>query len=551
MSLISNSFVVLSFVCVFMACNNAPLEYDATTEGKEILTPEAGEKPQINGATVFGVRPEKPLFFRVAASGVKPISYAAKGLPTGVSIDPESGWITGRAPQKAGNYEITLLASNSKGKTKSKLILNVGETICLTPPMGWNSWYVQSEGVSEQAIRDMATAMEEKGLDQFGWTYLNIDDCWMGKRDPQTKAIQANAKFDDMKAMVNFVNSKGFKLGIYSTAWMSTFAGFIGGTGPNAEGDYSEFYLPDSLVIIPSQYFGRHPSSTKLGIAQVGPYWFIDRDAKQFAEWGIDYVKYDWVEAPLIKDDNGIYKREQIVGNRKSDSITGRFYNDFRSLDRDIVLSLSPSHGVNEDGLVTKYCNLWRLTGDIKSVWKDLVRPFNELLVPRYQLTRPGLYGDLDMLQIGPLGKPNRAEKIFVPSPLTPSEQYFQVTLWSILTQPLLLSCNIPTMDDFDLNLVKNSEVLAVNQDPLVKQGYRIENKEGNYEIWAKDLADGGKALAFFNLSDEEQVLSITTEKLGKKGNIRDLWRQKDIGTLKGDFSVKVNAHGTAFFKVY
>ena len=541
---------VLCLAIALVACNNTPLIHDATTQGKEILTPASKDEPRINGASVFGVRPGKPLFYRVAVSGQKPCTHAAEGLPGGITIDANTGWITGRAPREKGDYEITLFAENSKGRSTKGFTLRVGETICLTPPMGWNSWYVHSEGVSEKAIREMATSMEEKGLDQFGWTFINIDDCWMGERDPETRAIQANDKFGDMLAMVDFVNSKGFKMGIYSTTWMSTFAGYIGGTAPNPEGDYTGYYLPEEEMINPSQFFGRHPSSTRRGIAQVGPYWFVDRDAKQFAEWGIDYVKYDWVETPLKKDENGIYQRDRSIRIRKSDSITARFYNDFRSLDRDIVISLSPSHNPEEDELVTGYCNLWRLTKDIKARWEDLTRAFSSELVDRYPLTRPGLYGDLDMLQIGPLGKPNRAEKEFKPSPLTPAEQYFQVTLWSILSQPLLLSCNIPTMDEFDLNLVKNSEVLAINQDPLVSQGYRVEHMEGRYEIWAKDLADGGKAVALFNLSDEEEDISISAEKLGMKGKVRDLWRQKDIGKLKSVFTVKVSPHGTGFFKV-
>lgn len=548
-----NFFMRVAIICI--ACfsgsfSHGQLVYDATIKGKEVLTPTAKDKPQINGASVFGVRQGKPIFYRVAVSGEKPINYSAKGLPQNIQIDSKTGWITGRAPLKKGDYEIVLNAQNSKGKTTKTLVLKVGDTISLTPPMGWNSWYVHSEGISENAIREIAEAMDAKGLEQYGWTFINIDDCWMGERHPKTKAIQANKKFNDMKAMAEFVHSKGFKLGIYSTAWMSTFAGYIGGSAPNAEGDYSEFYLSEQKRMNPAQYFGRHPSSTEKGIAQVGPFWFVDRDAKQFAEWGIDYVKYDWVEVPLIKNEQGKYTRDRTVRIKKTDSITSRFYKDFRSLDRDIVLSLSPGHNPEEDALVTRYCNLWRLTPDIKAKWDDLTRAFSNELVARYPLTRPGLYGDLDMLQIGPLGQPNRAEKEFKPSPLTPSEQYFQVTLWSILTQPLLLSCNIPTMDDFDLNLVKNSEVLAVNQDPLVKQGFRIENKVGQYEIWAKDLADGGRAIAFFNLSDEEQTLSITFEKLGKKGIVRDLWRQKDIGNLNNVFTVKLNAHGTGFFKI-
>jgi alpha-galactosidase len=536
--------------CFLFACTPSELVYDATIIGKEILTPAAKEEPQINGASVFGVRPGKPIRYHLAVSGLRPMSFSAEGLPEGVQIDTNTGWITGRAPMKGGDYEISLEAENTVGKTTKILVLRVGETFCLTPPMGWNSWYVQSEGVSEKAIREMASAMEEKGLDQYGWTYINIDDCWMGERDPKTKAIQANGKFNDMKAMASFVNSKGFKLGIYSTTWMSTFAGYIGGSAPNNEGDYSQYYLPEKERLNPYQIFGRHPSSHKRGIAAVGPVWFVDRDAKQFAEWGIDYVKYDWVETPLIKGDNGIYQRDKTIKIKKTDSITRRFYNDFRSLDRDIVISLSPKHNPEEDGLVTKYSNLWRLTNDIKAQWEDLLRPFEKELVARYPLTQAGLYGDLDMLQIGPLGKPNRAEKEFKPSPLTASEQYLQVSLWSILTQPLLLSCNVPTMDDFDLNLVTNSEVLAVNQDPLVKQGYRVENEEGNYEIWAKDLVDGSKAVAFFNISDNEQILSISSEKLRKKGKVRDLWRQKDIGSFTKELSVKVSAHGVGFFRV-
>jgi len=545
-----STIFILSFAVILFSCSNEPLLYDATIDGKEILTPVSNKKPQINGASIFGVRPAKPIFYHVAVSGIKPVTYSAEGLPKGVQIDNNTGWITGRAPKKSGDYEIILLAENSEAKTTKKLTLRVGEAICLTPPMGWNSWYVQSEGVSEKAIREIATAMEEKGLEQYGWTYINIDDCWMGERDPETKTIQANGKFNDMKAMARFVNRKGFKLGIYSTTWMATFAGYIGGTAPNAEGDYSEHYLPEGERLNSYQVFGRHPSSTRRGIAQVGPNWFVDRDAKQFAEWGIDYVKYDWVEVPLEKDENGIYQRDRSVKIRKSDAITGRFYNDFRSLDRDIVISLSPRHNPEEDDIATKYCNLWRLTSDIKAKWDDLTRVFSNELVARYPQTRSGLYGDLDMLQIGPLGKPNRAEKEFKPSPLTPSEQYLQITLWCILSQPMLLSCNIPTMDEFDLNLVKNSEVLSVNQDPLVKQGYRVENKEDSYEIWAKELADGSKAVACFNLSDEEQNISISADKLRKKGKVRDLWRQKDIGELINQFTVKVSSHGTAFFKI-
>ncbi|MFT4177085.1 MAG: putative Ig domain-containing protein [Luteolibacter sp.] len=523
------------------------ITYDARTEGRQILTPAAPVTPKITGAQIFGVRPGKPVFFRVSATGEKPITFSASGLPEGVTIDPASGWITGRAPSQAGDITVQLEAKSAKGTDQRTLTLRVGDTISLTPPMGWNSWYVQSEGVSDQNIRETAEAMAKKGLTDHGWTYLNIDDCWMGLRDPETKIIQPNSKFPDMKALATYVNGQGLKLGLYSTPWMSTYAGYVGGSAPNEAGDYSEFFLPEAERKNPHQVFGRYPNGIKKGLAQIGSAWFVDRDAKQFAEWGIDYVKYDWKEWTLIEGPLS-FEVDTSLPVRKTEANTKRVYDDFRSLDRDIVISLSPDHDTEEDSFVPKYSNLWRLTPDIKAEWGRIIAPFR--IENRLALTKPGHYGDLDMLQIGPLGKPNRAEVVFKPSPLTPAEQYFQVTLWSILTQPLLLSCNIPTMDDFDLNLVTNDEVLSVNQDSLCKQAYRVANEQRNWEIWAKDLADGSKAVAFFNLSGEDKTLSATAAQLGTKGKVRDLWRQKDIGTVSDKLEVQVSSHGAAMFRI-
>jgi alpha-galactosidase len=531
----------------------AQYDYDGTISGREILTPKPGSEPKLTGASIFGVRPGKPIRYCASATGEKPVVFTASGLPSGVSIDSNTGWISGRAPMQKGDISMVITATNENGSDSRTFTLRVGDAICLTPPMGWNSWYVHSEGVSEQAIRDMAKAMKEKGLQDCGWTYVNIDDCWMGERDPETKRIQANANFNDMKAMVDYVNSQGLKAGIYSTAWMSTFAGYIGGTAPNEEGDYSQYYLPEEERQNPYQVFGRFPSGIEKRICEVGPVWFIDRDAQQFADWGIDYVKYDWLEWDLLTDEEkaaGVKPVRNTNEKREDHGITPRFYHDFRALDRDMVISLSPKHNPAEDAFVSKHANLWRLTEDIHDKWDRLIAPFDDELVERLAMTRPGSYGDLDMLQIGPLGRPNRAETVFRPTRLTPAEQYFQLTLWSILTQPLLLSCNVPTMDEFDLGLVTNTEVLSVNQDALSRQGYRIRNSKGSYEIWAKDLEDGGKAVALFNLAEEDQALSISAQELGITGTIRDLWRQKDIGELKESFSCAVSPHGVVFLKI-
>ncbi|MFT4175102.1 MAG: putative Ig domain-containing protein [Luteolibacter sp.] len=537
--------------CLGMAFGPATLSaqqpYDARITGREILTPKPAAAPKITGASIFGVRPGKPVSFRVTAIGEKPITFSAKGLPADVTLDSATGWITGRAPKQTGDSLIQIEATSAKGKNSRTLTLRVGDTICLTPPMGWNSWYVHSEGVSDKSIREIATSMSEMGLTDHGWTYVNIDDCWMGERDPKTKAIKPNDKFGDMKSLSKFVNEKGLKLGIYSTAWMSTFAGYIGGTAPNEAGDYSEFYLAEKDRKNPHQVFGRYPSGIQKGLGKVGPVWFVDRDAKQFAEWGIDYVKYDWVDWTLVPGPKG-FQASKDAPERKTEEHAKRVYDDFRALDRDIVVSLSPGHDAVEDEFIPKYSNLRRLTKDIHAEWGRIKAPFG--LEKKLSYTKPGHYGDLDMLQIGPLGKPNRAEVVFKPSPLTPSEQYFQVTLWCMFTQPLLLSCNVPTMDDFDLNLVTNDEVLAIDQDALCKQGYKIAGRRNNWEILAKDLVDGGKAVAFFNLSNEDQIITATSNQIGLKGEVRDLWRQKDLGPLGERLSANVSPHGVALFKV-
>ena len=529
-------------------------DYDGTILGRERLTPPPAAEPKITGASIFGVRPGKPIRYCASATGDRPLTFSASGLPEGVSMNPQTGWLTGRAPEEQGDVVVTITATNHIGSVSRDLVLRIGDTICLTPPMGWNSWYVHSEGVHEQAIRDMATAMAEQGLQAAGWTYVNIDDCWMGERDPVTRRIQPNGKFSDMKAMVDFVNSQGLKVGIYSTVWMSTFAGYIGGTAPNEDGDYTAYYLPEAERENPYQVFGRFPSGIEKQICEVGPVWLVDRDAQQFADWGIDYVKYDWLEWDLLTPKEKAERVKPVRFTRHKiaeHGITQRFYNDFRGLDRDIVISLSPEHQPEEDAFVQAHSNLWRLTADIHASWKRLIAPFDDELAARLSRTRPGAYGDLDMLQIGPMGVPNRAEKVFRPSALTPAEQYLQLTLWSIMTQPLLLSCHVPTMDAFDLGLVTNTEVLAVNQDPLCQQGYRIHNETGTCEIWAKDLVDSSKAVALFNLTDEAQVIAFSADQLGMSGTLRDLWRQQDIGELKDSFSAAVSAHGVVFLRVY
>jgi alpha-galactosidase len=556
---IKNSLIVFAVAALMplaIMVTQAAEVYDGTfPQGvdRPILTPVPGVEPRINGASVFGVRPGSPFLFQIPATGQRPLRYTVKNLPKGLNVNIDTGLISGTAPLQEGTYPVAFEAENVHGKSERFFNIIAGDTIALTPPMGWNSWYAQSEAVSDASIRKMADAMEHFGLAQHGWSFINIDDCWSGERDAKTKAIQGNAKFPDMKGLADYIHSKGLKLGIYSTPWMSTFAGYIGGTANNEAGDYSEYYIPEAERLNVGQYFGRVPNGRNLGLYTLGSHWFIDRDAKQFAEWGVDMVKYDWRELTLVKGSNGKYIEVTGKSTDKTEAFTKRVYDDFRAVNRDIIISLSPVHTLAEDEFAPKYSNMWRLTKDIKAEWRFLKAPFDSSMVHRFSLTRPGSYGDLDMLQVGMLGTPNRANTTFRPSPLTAAEQYFQVSLWCLLNQPLLLSCDLTQLHAFTLNLITNDEVIAVDQDALGKAGTRVRNETDSYEIWSKPLADGSIAVGLFNLSTTSQVISLNAQELGLNGayKIRDLWRQKDIATLGADFSAKVEPHGVVLVKIF
>lgn len=530
------------------AAENAQPSSPASKSTAPILTPPAPETPRINGARVFGVRPGSPVLFKVPVTGRRPMTITAAGLPEGLSIDPSTGLITGtvKDPSKR-TYTVKLTATNALGRAERDWRLVVGDALCLTPPMGWNSWYCWSESVDDAKIRAIARAFVDKGLIEHGWTYVNIDDCWQGARGGKYKAIMGNEKFPDMLALCDYVHARGLKVGLYDTIWMSSYGGFIGGTSPTPEGDYSAKALPPSQRPQPSQLFGRYPNALRMRMAMVGPYWFVDKDARQWAEWGVDYVKYDWRNW-VIAEDEPNPERPRVI-KPKSEEQLARFNKAFRDVPRDVVLSLSPEPMMAEAPLLARYANLWRITGDIKDDWKSLDRIFDmESWLP---YAGPGHWNDPDMLQVGLFGVPNRQNRTLKPTRLTPDEQYTQVTLWSLLSMPLLLSCDIESLDAFTLGLITNDEVLAVDQDPLGKPARRVA-KEGGLEVWAKPLEDGSLAVGLFNRTAKPATGAVRWSDLKLSGShkVRDLWRQQDLFSFADAFEADVAPHGARLFSV-
>lgn len=526
-----------------------------------VLTPEESAAPAINAARIFGLRPNAPLLFTIATSGERPIHFSAESLPEGVVLDAEKGRLSGSVAE-AGEYSIHFTAENQHGSDSIDWTLRVGDTIALTPPMGWNSWYCWSESVSAEKVKDIARGFVEKGLVDYGWTYVNIDDCWGGpERGGSYNSLLGNERFPDMKGMVDYVHDQGLKVGIYSTIWMSSFAGFLGGTAPTPDGDYSEFVVPEDERIQPGQVFGRLPGSMTSLMASIGPYWLVDNDVKQFAEWGFDYVKYDWNERlnqdelmeHFKKNRKTPFKNMQRFafdeGQRKSEYWTKPFHDSFRASERDIVLSLSPRSTFTSAPINSKYSNLWRTTNDIVDTWFSMSESFNNDHWRPFQ--KPGHWNDPDMLQIGKKGIPNQFVRGLRDTRLTPDEQYTQLTLWSILAAPLLISCDVESMDDFTLGLLKNPEVIAISQDPLGKQGYPV-SVEGDIQIWVRELAGGDTAVGVFNLGYGSQAVSVSLADLdlSSESTVIDSWNHKSVPTVNGAVRSELRGHASALYRV-
>lgn len=473
--------------------------YEYHEETPYILTPKAPANPRINGPVVTAARPGHPFLFSIPASGERPMTFKADRLPAGLVLDEKTGIISGSVKQK-GDYKVNITATNSKGETSRELRIVIGNQIALTPPMGWNSWNCWGLSVDEQKVISSAKVYIEKGLVNHGWAYINIDDGWEIYKDKEPKRdekgnIITNEKFPDMKRLGDNLHAMGLKFGIYSSP------------GPLTCGQYT------------------------------GSYQYELNDAKSYAQWGVDYLKYDWCSY------DGIAKDTSLAERKKPYFIMRDALN---KVNRDIVYSLCQygmsnvwTWGAEVNG------NLWRTTGDITDTWESMSSiGFNQLNMAQY--AKPGNWNDPDMLVVGWVGwGPN-----LHPSKLTPDEQYTHISLWCLLSSPLLIGCDLERLDDFTLNLLTNDEVLAINQDPLGKQATPVI-KDGDIQVWLKSLEDGNGVMGIFNLGDSTINYSLNLEKIGlnEPAKLRDLWRQKDLGEFTGSFLAGLPAHGVVLVK--
>ena len=461
---------------------------------KYILTPAAPAEPRINGPKVYGVRPGSPVIFKIPASGDKPIRYEVEGLPEGLALDAEKGVISGSIAT-AGQYDVKFVATNDKGSDNKDFSFIVGDKMALTPPLGWNSWNCWGLQVSQDRVRESAQGMIDSGLIDYGWTYINIDDAWEAPERAKDGRILTNEKFPDIKALGDWLHSNGLKMGIYSSPGDLTCGKYLGSLGHEAQ------------------------------------------DAETYAEWGIDYLKYDWCGYGKEFDKIGNPVREEYM---RPYVLMGKI---LREQNRDILYSLC-QYGMDnvwEWGAEVD-ANCWRTTGDITDTWNSLFQiGFNQTV--QYPYAGPGHWNDPDMMIVGKVGWGSLHE-----SRLTPDEQYTHVTLWSLLSSPLLIGCDMAQMDKFTIGLLSNAEVIGVNQDVLGKQAQKVWEK-GDIQIWMKDVEDG-KAIGIFNIGADEVTIKLPAAELGikKEAALRDLWRQKDLSGRNADVFT-VPSHGCYLIK--
>ena len=370
-----------------------------------------------------------------------------------------------------------------------------------TPPMGWMTWNMFKGDISEQLIKEIADAMVESGLRDAGYKYVFIDDLWQGGRDNRNNIIPDPKKFPNgIKALADYVHSKGLKLGIYSDAAQLTCGGCT------------------------------------------ASYGFEEQDARTFASWGVDYLKYDYCNAP--EDSATARLRYKTMADALSKS------------GRDIVL------GICEWGQrqCEEWCEevggqLWRTSYDVRDMWKDIVKEGGmgildivNITAPLAKHARPGQWPDMDMLVVGLRGTGGPSSDLGGVG-CTQTEYQTQMSMWCMLSSVLAMTNDLRNVSDDDRRILLNKEIIAINQDALGKAAERIVN-EPTQQVFVKPHADGSHAVAILNPSDAAQRVSLNFSTVGLNGKytVRDVWQHRDIAQRANKWKGTVAAHETKVF---
>jgi alpha-galactosidase len=372
---------------------------------------------------------------------------------------------------------------------------NQRDALAPTPPMGWNSWNKFGCNVSEDLIKSVADAIATNGMKEAGYQYVVIDDCWQVSRDENGFIVADPQRFSSgIKALADYVHSKGLKLGLYSDAGTKTCDDRPGSQGHEYQ------------------------------------------DALQYARWGADYLKYDWCN----------------TGTRNAEEAYATMSDALLATGRPIVFSMCEWGTAKPWRWAKGIGNLWRTTGDIGDKWEGVFKSpegncclngmvdILDLQVGLDAFAGPGHWNDPDMLEVGNGG-------------MTIPEYCAHFSFWALLAAPLIAGNDVRSMTPEIKDILTNTEVIAVNQDKLGREGRRIR-KDGDLEVWARPLSDGSQAVILFNRGKSEKEVSAGWEEIAYPSHIaakvRDLWAHKDVGSFTGAYSAKVAPHSVVMVKI-
>ena len=456
--------------------------------------------PRINCAAIFGASPKKPIIFRIPVSGERPITYSAE-LPKGLVLNENI--ITGSIAEE-GVYNVTLTAENAKGRCEKKVSFEIKEgNVLVTPLLGFTSWNAFGSEVTQEDMIGVAERMVESGLSEYGYSYVNLDSGWQHQYGGEFDAIMPNEKFPDMKAMTDRLHALGFKCGIYSTPMLTAWG------------------CPKELKSIPGCTVGDPDprfASTNGGIGMIHK---EENNARQWAAWGFDYLKYDWNPTDPV---NAEQMRQALL-----------------KLDRDFGYCVTVMIIYDYYEYFSKYCNSYRANVDSHGFWENFMEIYPTYL-KYYHFNNKGHYFDMDMLDTGTC-RPN-----FVKADLTEDEQVVAFSARAFFNSPIQISSTLESMSEFELSLYCNDEILAINQDDAFFAAtpiYMNERDGSMVHVYEKLLRDGSYAYAIFNLGKKNERVRMTFE-----GNclLRNVWEKSDIGVF-GEIAMQIPSHTVKIIK--
>lgn len=474
--------------------------------------------PRFGGARAFGATPNREFRHLVPLCGARDglvFSVAKGALPEGVSLDARTGVLSGRCA-RAGRYDFTVCATNAEGRAERDIVLLIGDDKrgqC--PMMGWTSWNAHTYYVSQERVLRAARAMVAKGLAARGYEYVNIDSCWQGARDVYPdKSLAANARFPDMKGLVDEVHGLGLKAGIYSSPMTIAWGTTEKLTCRGSTGDPVD-------------------EAFKCGFAGCGKTRYEPVDAARWATWGFDFLKYDW---PLCDMPHTEAMRTALDAT-----------------DRDFVLLITTSGKFKHVNDYPKCAQMVRSGEDTFGTWRSMLNL--KMVADKWlPFVRPGFWYDLDMTAIGPMSMNDRSADPGDPpakpaarllSKFSRDEMISQFALWAVLPSPLILSFEIDWADEDLLDLVSNEDLIAINQDWPCRPSV-VTDVDDDLRRYERLLSDGSKAILYINYGDEAKKVD---EPLETAGCVRDVLAGRALGE-KNALRFVLRPHATRVFRV-